>query len=125
MLTESDLNFSQIMHIHSSSPNSSLSEDDAAVKIQAGWKGYRVRKQLRNSRKSKGSQQNGHGGSSRRKSSENSTIEERSAVKIQAGWKGFKIRRELKCAREAATKIQASFRGFRIRKELKGKPSKD
>lgn len=126
MLIESDLKkflkFSPIMHVHSSSPNSSLSEDDAAVKIQAGWKGYRVRKQLRNSRKSKGSQQNG---SSRRKSSENSTIEERSAVKIQAGWKGFKIRKELKCAREAATKIQASFRGFRLRKELKGKPSKD
>lgn len=115
------------MHInavHPSSPNSnsSLSEDDAAVKIQAGWKGYRVRKQMRNSRKSKGnSQQNGHSGSSRRKSNENQTIEERSAVKIQAGWKGFKIRKELKNAKEAATKIQASFRGFRTRKEMRSK----
>lgn len=111
------------MHInavHPSSPNGSLSEDDAAVKIQAGWKGYRVRKQLK-SRKNKSSQ-NGHAGSNK---NENVTLEERSAAKIQAGWKGFKIRKELKNAREAATKIQASFRGFRTRKELKTKFCKD
>lgn len=122
MLIKSDLkeflNYSPIMHInavHPSSPNSSLSEDDAAVKIQAGWKGYRVRKQLK-SRKGK-SHQNGN--------AENPTIEEKSATKIQAGWKGFKIRKELKNAREAATKIQASFRGFRTRKELKTKLTRD
>lgn len=108
------------MHInavHPSSPNSSLSEDDAAVKIQAVYKGYRVRKQLK-TRRNKNSQN----GSSK---NENGTIEERSAAKIQAGWKGFKIRKELKNAREAATKIQASFRGFRTRKELKTKSCKD
>lgn len=124
MLFNSDLkeflNYSPIMHInavHPSSPNSSLSEDDAAVKIQAGWKGYRVRKQLK-TRKTKNNQY----GSSK---NENGTIEERSAAKIQAGWKGFKIRKELKNAREAATKIQASYRGFRTRKELKTKICKD
>lgn len=109
------------MHInavHPSSPNSSLSEDDAACKIQAGWKGYRVRKSLQlKNRKNKS--QNGTS------KNENSTIEERSAARIQAGWKGFKIRKELKNAREAATKIQASFRGFRARKELQTKTPRD
>jgi len=39
------------MHIHPSSPNSSeslQSEESAAIKIQAGFRGYRVRKQLHN-----------------------------------------------------------------------------
>jgi hypothetical protein len=110
-----------IMHIHPSSPNSnsSLSEDDAASKIQAGWKGYRVRKQLKNSRRTK----NGQNGISA--NGEKTSIEERSAAKIQAGWKGFKIRKEIKCAREAATKIQANWKGFKARKDLKGKLSKD
>jgi hypothetical protein len=114
------LNYTPTMHInavHPSSPNSSLSEDDAAVKIQAGWKGYKVRKQLK-TRKNKNSQ-NGTN------KCENVTIEEKSAAKIQAGWKGFKIRKELKNAREAATKIQASYRGFRARKELKTKCCRD
>ena len=101
--------------IHPSSPNSSLSEDDAAVKIQAGYRGYRVRKQLKN-KKSK-NYQNGQ--------SKDYALEEKSAAQIQAAWKGFRARRQLKCAKEAATKIQASFRGFRTRKELKKKFSKD
>jgi myosin heavy subunit len=110
------------MHINAvypSSPNSlsSLSEDDAASKIQAGWKGYRVRKQLKNSRKSKSNQQNGH--NVLKRSSENMTIEEKSATTIQKTFRGFKIRKELKNAREAATKIQAGFRGYCARKELK------
>lgn len=117
MLIKSDLPKMHINAVHPSSPNSSLSEDDAAVKIQAGWKGYRVRKQLK-SRKSK----NYQNGSIK---NESVTLEERSAAKIQAGWKGFKIRKELKNAREAATKIQASYRGFRTRQELKTKTSKD
>ena len=105
------------MHIHPSSPNSSLSEDEAAMKIQAGWKGYRVRKQLINSRRSKSSHQNG----SFKNVNDRISIEEQSAAKIQAGWKGFKLRKELKYASAAATKIQASWKGFKTRKEMKGK----
>lgn len=104
--------------IHPSSPNSSQSEDDAATRIQAQWKGYRVRKQLRNSRKMKNGQQNGHGG-------EKTSIEEKSATKIQASWKGFKIRKELQNCRVAATKIQAGWKGFKARKELKGQVGKN
>lgn len=117
--------YSPIMHInaiHPSSPNSSQSEDDAATRIQAQWKGYRVRKQLRNSRKMKNGQSNGHGG---RISGERSSIEEKSATKIQAQWKGFKIRRELQNCRIAATKIQAGWKGFKARKELKSQAGKD
>lgn len=106
--------------IHPSSPNSSQSEDDAATRIQAQWKGYRVRKQLRNSRKMKNGQSNGHNGIG-----EKTSIEEKSATKIQASWKGFKIRRELQNCRIAATKIQAGWKGFKARKELKGKNGKD
>lgn len=115
-------NYSPIMHInaiHPSSPNSSQSEDDAATRIQAQWKGYRVRKQLRNSRKMKNGQQNGHNWIGEK------TIEEKSATKIQASWKGFKIRKELQNCRIAATKIQAGWKGFKTRKELKGKVGKD
>lgn len=104
------------MHInavHPSSPNSSQSEDDAATKIQAQWKGYRVRKQLRNSRRSKNEHKmNGCG-------ERNNSIEERSATKIQASWKGFKARREIQTCKVAATKIQAGWKGFKTRKELK------
>lgn len=103
--------------IHPSSPNSSQSEDDAAAKIQAGWKGYRVRKQLRNSRKTK-NQQNGNG-------TGDHMLQEKCAAKIQAGWKGFKIRKELKHAAMAATKIQAGWKGFKARRELKGQVSKE
>lgn len=110
------------MHIHPSSPNSSLSEDDAAAKIQASFRGYRVRKQLRNSRRVKSEQQqNGHGVSNRISAARDQSTLEESAVKIQKLWKGFKTRKELKCASAAATKIQASFRGFKTRRELKSK----
>ena len=113
--------FLPVMHInaiHPSSPNSSQSEDDAATRIQAQWKGYRVRKQLRNSRKSKNGLQNGH-------HVERTSIEEKSATRIQASWKGFKTRKELKNCRIAATKIQAGWKGFKARKELKSRVGKE
>jgi predicted lipid-binding transport protein (Tim44 family) len=103
--------------IHPSSPNSSQSEDDAATRIQAQWKGYRVRKQMRNSKRGKG-QLNGN-------SYERNSLEEKSATKIQAQWKGFKIRKDLQNCRIAATKIQAGWKGFKTRKELKRQVSKD
>lgn len=115
----------RIMHIHPSSPNSSLSEDDAAMKIQAGWKGYRVRKQLKNNKKTKASQQNGHSNNKSNNYDDETVLQEKSAAKIQAGWKGFKIRKELKSASAAATKIQANWKGFKTRKEFKNKITKE
>lgn len=110
------------MHIHPSSPNSSQSEDDAATKIQAGFRGYRVRKQLKQARRSSNRSKeneylngNMNGGvvTGPRRS-----IEEKSATKIQAGIRGFLVRKRQKAEKEAAIKIQASFRGFKTRKEL-------
>lgn len=45
-------------------------EEKSATKIQAQWKGFKIRKELQNCRNA--------------------------ATKIQAGWKGFKARKELK-----------------------------
>lgn len=114
------------MHIHPSSPNSAeaLPEEVAATKIQAGFRGYRVRKQLKeveivqpkktanmsNKENRRANQQNPF----RRQS-----IEEKSATKIQAGVRGFLVRKKQKTATDAATKIQASFRGFKVRKDIK------
>lgn len=105
------------MHVHPSSPNSpASSEEDAATKIQAGFRGYRVRKAIRNQKTTPGG---GSGSSSGKKSA--GSLEENSATKIQAGVRGFLVRKRQKVATEAATKIQASFRGFKTRKELKDK----
>lgn len=120
------------MHIHPSSPNSSPSEENAAIKIQAGFRGYRVRKQLRRQRPSNGyyraiqnmaannSSENGnaaHLRDERSSGSEGSSIEDKCATKIQANVRGFLVRKKQKMATDAATKIQASFRGFKARKE--------
>lgn len=106
------------MHIHPSSPNSS--EENAAVKIQAGFRGYRVRKQLikpkstrRHSRKMSAN------GTEVNVNNNSATMEDKSATKIQAGVRGFLARKKYRVANEAATKIQAGFRGFKVRKELK------
>ncbi|XP_053950102.1 abnormal spindle-like microcephaly-associated protein homolog [Anastrepha ludens] len=127
------------MHIHPSSPNVDFNptiqtEENAAIKIQAGFRGYRVRKQM---------QANAPNGQSQRcqqkiqepfhtstniptpqnitstSSSKGSTpdIENRCATKIQASVRGFLVRKQQKAAINAATKIQASFRGFKARKE--------
>lgn len=105
------------MHIHPSSPSSSISEEDAATKIQAGFRGYRVRKQLRQPTSDCidcDDQLNG-----RRLKSQKSMEKEKCATKIQARIRGFLVRRKQKAAADAATKIQAGFRGFRARKQLK------
>ncbi|XP_055905106.1 abnormal spindle-like microcephaly-associated protein homolog [Eupeodes corollae] len=116
------------MHIHPSSPNSSPSEENAAIKIQAGFRGYRVRKQLRRQRPSNGyyraiqnmTTNNGnaaHLRDERSSGSEGSSVEDKCATKIQANVRGFLVRKKQKMATDAATKIQASFRGFKARKE--------
>lgn len=124
------------MHIHPSSPNSSQSEDDAATKIQAGFRGYRVRKQMRQGPRSGGSSGSGNvsaagpstGSAGPQRSprvTKKPTLEENSATKIQAGVRGFLVRKRQKTAADAATKIQASFRGFKTRKDLKSSVKKD
>ncbi|XP_063919497.1 putative leucine-rich repeat-containing protein DDB_G0290503 isoform X1 [Zophobas morio] len=85
-------------------------EAEAATKIQAGFRGYQVRKQLKNKISSPGDISNQRR-SSRRKSSGRLTesgriiqkkskspsdLEEKSAVKIQAGIRGFLVRRRQK-----------------------------
>lgn len=118
------------MHIHPSSPNSSISEEDAATKIQAGFRGYRVRKQLKenqNSNRNPITNATSHRrNNSAHRNNERKTAngyksmeEEKCATKIQAGVRGFLVRKKQKLATDAAVKIQAGFRGFRARKQLK------
>lgn len=127
------------MQIHPSSPNSIISAEDAATKIQAGFRGYRVRKQLKenihnssttsdNSKENNENVQNNNNNISQNGKINGElkmndeflvTSEEQSATKIQAGVRGFLVRKKQKVASNAATKIQAGFRGFRARKELK------
>lgn len=120
------------MHIHPSSPNSSpSSEDDAAARIQAGFRGYRVRKQLKQAKKLKENKsQNGHAShitttvpSAPQQRGSVRQIEEDSATKIQAGIRGFLVRKRQKMEKDAAVKIQANFRGFKTRKDLHDKRS--
>lgn len=106
------------MHIHPSSPDSSAPEDEqaAATKIQAGFRGYRVRKQMKQTKKN-----NCNGlitTNNRNPNSRKGSLEEKSATKIQAGIRGFLVRKKQKVATDAATKIQASFRGFKTRKDM-------
>ncbi|KAH8314290.1 hypothetical protein KR074_012276 [Drosophila pseudoananassae] len=136
------------MYIYPSSPESASSlqsEESAAIKIQAGFRGYRVRKQIH--RSSKSSSQNStssHRRNQRQRPQNNAlmenqgntprpnggdakangenggkSVEDRSATKIQAGFRGFLVRKQQKIAKDAAVKIQAGFRGFKARKELK------
>lgn len=87
-------------------------EENAATKIQAGFRGYRLRKQL----KEKGC--NAKCDSNQIIQSDNRD-EEKSATTIQAGIRGYLVRKKQKLAADAATKIQASFRGFKTRRDLK------
>lgn len=114
------------MHIHSSSPNSAISEEDAATRIQAGFRGYRVRKQLKETENdcpmenhTNGLLKNRTNGESKPKLKSTKSVEERCATKIQAGIRGFLVRKKQKMAENAAIKIQAGFRGFRTRKQLR------
>lgn len=125
------------MHIHPSSPSSSISEEDAATRIQAQFRGYRVRKQLKQNcngnlasgqsnqrsintnnatsyRNERFEEKNGQ-----RFKSSKSLDKEKCATKIQAGFRGFLVRKKQRVAADASVKIQACFRGFRARKQLK------
>lgn len=122
------------MHIHPSSPSSSISEEDAATRIQAQFRGYRVRKQLKQSSNgnltSNQNQRNSNNlttyrndrtqdTNGQRFKSSKQLDKEKCATKIQAGIRGFLVRKKQRVAENAAIKIQAGFRGFRARKQLK------
>lgn len=132
------------MHIHPSSPSSDLSlqsEESAATKIQAGFRSYRVRKQLKFSKENYNSS---HSILKRRQKQNMShtqrcvdaemtsastkicderalnrseTVEDRCATKIQASVRGFLVRKKQQKSAEAATKIQVGFRSFKARKD--------
>lgn len=105
------------MHINPkyTQQTSGLSEEEyAATKIQAGFRGYKLRKQLKDNK------HNDEAAKLIDSTSVNSKkVEEKSATTIQAGIRGFLVRKKQKLAADAATKIQASFRGFKTRKDLK------
>ena len=138
--------------------------EQAAIKIQAGFKGYKTRKQLKEKKESDG----GEGGKTDEQTEQteekkeeididlNDPDVEKAATKIQAGFKGYKTRKEMKATKEskeagtdiqkeegegetkeektegeeididlndpevakAATKIQAGFKGYKTRQEL-------
>lgn len=120
-----------------------MKANTAATKIQANFRGYRVRKQLKESstsqrRRQQPSQQQQpkkieQRDQQQRKSREQTkpkdaflkrqntreALEEKSATKIQAGIRGFLVRKRQQAVQAAATRIQAGFRGFRTRKLLK------
>lgn len=121
-----------IMHIHPSSPNSSISEENAATKIQANFRGYRVRKQMKDTPSSKVPNTNNNTssaaaslrgsedvGAKRLGNDSGDPSEDKSAIKIQAGIRGYLVRKKQKLASDAATIIQANFRGFKTRRDLK------
>ena len=67
-------------------------EEEAATKIQAGWRGHQARKKLKR---------------------------EKAAAVLQTGWRRYQVRKKLKEERAAAaTKIQALVRGIQTRKRL-------
>eukprot|EP00002_Diphylleia_rotans_P003005 TRINITY_DN119_c0_g1_i5.p1 TRINITY_DN119_c0_g1~~TRINITY_DN119_c0_g1_i5.p1 ORF type:complete len:773 (-),score=224.70 TRINITY_DN119_c0_g1_i5:311-2629(-) len=121
------------------------SEDEAALKIQAAYRGHSVRKELKNG--SQGEKENPSKGATPTETSTAgpSLNEDEAAAKIQAAYRGHSVRKELKNGSqngsenvskgvtptetsnagpsldedEAAAKIQAAYRGHSVRKELK------
>ncbi|KDR17791.1 Abnormal spindle-like microcephaly-associated protein-like protein [Zootermopsis nevadensis] len=107
----------------------------AASKIQAGFRGYKVRKQLRehteednkNGPRSQGSlsQSSNQEEEEEEVRATNGTpagdIEDKSATMIQAGVRGYLVRKRRQAESDAAVKIQAGFRGYQARREVKAR----
>ena len=100
----------------------------AASKIQAGFRGYKVRKQLRennidnkNGPRSQGSRPQSANQNAEAKEIPAGDIEERSATKIQASVRGYLVRKKRQTERDAAVKIQAGFRGYKARRDVKAR----
>ncbi|XP_011333507.1 abnormal spindle-like microcephaly-associated protein homolog isoform X2 [Ooceraea biroi] len=112
-----------------------MKANTAATKIQANFRGYRVRKQLKEStqrRRQKHQQQQDQQLDQEKRQNQSKpkdpllkrqntreALEEKSATKIQAGIRGYLVRKRQQAVQAAATRIQAGFRGFRTRKLLK------
>ncbi|KAH8368963.1 hypothetical protein KR200_000310 [Drosophila serrata] len=120
------------MYIYPSSPESASSlqsEESAAIKIQAGFRGYRVRKQIHRNNKSSGSVTNRLSNSNTRRNQrqrpQNNALMENQGNPFRPsnatsndpkanGENGGKSVED-----RCATKIQAGFRGFLVRKKQK------
>lgn len=113
-----------------------MKANTAATKIQANFRGYRVRKQLKEStqrcRQTQQPDQQDQQQDRQQQQNQSQTkesllkrqntqeaLKEKSATKIQAGIRGFLVRKRQQAVQAAATRIQAGFRGFRTRKLLK------
>ncbi|XP_012537996.1 transcription factor SPT20 homolog isoform X2 [Monomorium pharaonis] len=114
-----------------------MKANTAATKIQANFRGYRVRKQMKEATQRRRQQQHQHQQQNQqdhqsnqqeytkpkehllKRQSTREALEEKSATKIQAGIRGFLVRKRQQAVQAAATRIQAGFRGFRTRKLLK------
>uniref|UniRef100_A0A1A9UX37 Abnormal spindle-like microcephaly-associated protein ASH domain-containing protein n=1 Tax=Glossina austeni TaxID=7395 RepID=A0A1A9UX37_GLOAU len=121
------------MHIHPSSPNSDLSlqsEESAAIKIQAGFRGYRVRKQLNPRATHRNSARNGYHGSNsilrrqqRHQLAMSSQVQQDNSNSANSG----RNQRDKNSSEsdsntvedQCAIKIQAGVRGFLVRKKQK------
>lgn len=144
--------------------------EKAALKIQAGFKGFQARKEIQAKKEALAGDKAQEQPTEEKKTEESSEEKvdidlndpevEKAATKIQAGFKGFKTRQEIKSKKEsgtnvkegdaekseenptdkaegeivdidlndpevekAATKIQAGFKGFKTRQEIKSKKS--
>ncbi|XP_035744093.1 abnormal spindle-like microcephaly-associated protein homolog [Vespa mandarinia] len=104
-----------------------MKANTAATKIQANFRGYRVRKQLKETkpqqphqkRQQSDDESTSSSTSTLKRQNTREALEEKSATKIQAGIRGFLVRKRQQAEQAAATRIQAGFRGFRTRKLLK------
>ncbi|KAL3888014.1 hypothetical protein ACJMK2_000398 [Sinanodonta woodiana] len=109
----------------------SMDENVAATKIQAGFRGYKTRKELNEKKQVRDEK-------FKKEREETGREENLAATRIQAGYRGYKTRKEIKAQKasvtktdtkkdgkkkmnedEAATKIQAGYRGHIVRKNLK------
>ncbi|PSN49250.1 hypothetical protein C0J52_08423 [Blattella germanica] len=94
--------------------------NEAASKIQAGFRGYQVRKELKDkSEQDTLPSMSSNEGEMSTNDIAVSDLEQQSAVKIQAGVRGYLERKKLQTERDAAVKIQAGFRGYKARREVK------
>ncbi|XP_065940040.1 cylicin-1 isoform X17 [Magallana gigas] len=120
-------------------PESKTKEDEAATKIQAGFRGHKTRQDLKKQKENQqvkdAKKSSVNTGKTASKGNQKMSEEDKAATKIQAGFRGHQTRKELaqkkvmkedKELDQAATKIQANFRGHKTRKELKkNQPPKD
>ncbi|KAH8247232.1 hypothetical protein KR038_000741 [Drosophila bunnanda] len=120
------------MYIYPSSPESASSlqsEESAAIKIQAGFRGYRVRKQIHRNNKSSGSAANRLSNSNTRRNQrqrpqsnalmENQGNPSRPSNATSSDPKANGENGGKSVEDRCATKIQAGFRGFLVRKKQK------